>query len=297
MNVLITGGTGFIGSKLVHSLKKRHRLNILTRNPSSWQNEDNVSYHSWDALSGDPVPPAALDGVEAVINLMGENLAAKRWSTQQKQKLEASRIAGTRHLVDSLKQPLKVFISAGAIGIYPVKGQDIITEETPPGNGFLADLCRHWEEEIKHLQQCERIVQLRIGVVLGKEGGALKKMLTPFRLGLGGVVGSGSQIMSWIEVDDLVHLIRSTLENSAYTGVYNAVSPLPISNREFTKALGQALNRPTLFPVPATVLKILMGEMASLVLDSQKIFPQRLIDQNHSFLYPKVEDALKKIID
>ena len=296
MNILITGGTGFVGSRLVESLKKRHRLNILTRNPSAWQNQDNVSYHPWDALSGDPVPRAALDDIEAVVNLMGENLAAKRWTSRQKQKLEASRIAGTHHLLDSLKQPLKVFVSAGAIGIYPVKGRDIITEATPPGSGFLPELCRNWEEEVEKLQQCERTVQLRIGVVLGKQGGALKKMLPPFRLGLGGVVGNGSQIMSWIHLDDLVHLIVSALESTAYMGVYNAVSPYPISNREFTKALGHVLNRPTLFPVPAALLKVAMGEMSSLLLDSQKILPQRLSEQGHSFLYPKIENALKHLV-
>ena len=137
MNILITGGTGFVGSRLVDALKKRHRLAILTRNPPARQNRDNVSYYSWDALSGEPVPPAALDGIEAVVNLMGENLAAKRWSPRQKQKLEASRIAGTRHLIGSLKQPLKVFVSAGAIGIYPTNVHDTITEETSSGKGFL----------------------------------------------------------------------------------------------------------------------------------------------------------------
>ena len=297
MNILITGGTGFVGSKLVNSLKKKHRLVILTRNPSSRKNEDNISYYPWDSLTGDSVPDEALNGIEAVINLMGENLAARRWSFRQKQKLEASRITGTGHLIDSLKRPLKVFISAGAIGIYPVNGHETITEQTPPGSGFLADLCQNWEMEVKKLQQCERTVQLRIGVVLEKGGGALKKMLFPFRLGIGGVVGNGSQVMSWIHLDDLVHLITCALENSAYTGTYNAVAPHPISNREFTNALGAALNRPTLFPVPAILLKMAMGEMSTLLLDSQKIIPQRLLEQGHSFLYPKIEDALKNISD
>ena len=295
MNVLITGGTGFVGRRLVDSLKKNHRLVILTRNPSQQQNEENVSFRFWDALSGDPPPQKALENVEAIVNLMGENLTSKRWSPRQRQKLEASRIAGTRHLTKSLNQPIKVFVSAGAIGIYPVNQEKTITEETPPGEGFLADLCQNWEKEVKKIQLCDRTIQLRIGVVLEKGGGALKKMLPPFRLGLGGRIGNGLQMMSWIHLDDLIHLIVSALENTSYRGIYNAVAPHPVSNGEFTEALGRTLKRPTLFPVPTPILKMIMGDVSSLLLDSQKIVPQRLLEQGHSFLYPKIDDALKHL--
>ena len=295
MNILITGGTGFVGRRLVDSLKKNHRLTILTRNPSKKQKDKNVSFCPWDALSGDPVPPEALDGIEAVVNLMGENLAAKRWSPRQKQKLEASRIAGTHNLIKSINHRIKVFVSAGAIGIYPADKEEIITEETPPGNGFLAELCKNWEKEVQKLELCDRTVQLRIGVVLEKTGGALEKMLPPFRLGLGGPLGNGRQIMSWIHLDDLIRLIASALKNPSYAGIYNAVAPHPVSNGEFTKALGRTLRRPTILPVPAPILKILMGEMSSLLLDSQKIVPRRLLEQGHSFLHPQIEDALKHV--
>ena len=294
MKILITGGTGFVGRRLVNTLKKKHQLVVLSRQEKK---EDDVSFYSWDALSGDPVPSEALKGIEGVINLMGENLAAKRWSPRQKKKLRDSRIAGTRHFLDSLNHRLKFFISAGAIGIYPVNQYESITEETPPGDGFLSELCQNWEKEVKKLQLCDRMVQLRIGVVLEKGGGALKKMLTPFRLGLGGTIGSGRQMMSWIHLDDLVKIIVSAVENDSYQGVYNAVAPNPVSNKEFTKALGKALRRPTLFPVPAAILNMLMGEMSQLLLGSQKILPQRLLDQGHSFLYPNMEDALKNITD
>ena len=297
MNILITGGTGFVGQRLVATLKEKHKLAILTRDAFGRENKGSVSYHTWNPLSGEPVPEKALAGVDGVINLMGENLAAKRWTAWQKQKLEKSRVLGTRNLINSLNLPLKFFISAGAIGIYPVNRAETITEQTPAGKGFLAELCQNWEKEVKKTQVCERTIILRIGVILEKGGGALSKMLFPFRMGLGGPIGNGRQIMSWVHLDDVVHVIASAVENTSYNGIYNVVAPEPVSNKEFAKALGRALGRPAFLPLPKAVLEVMMGEMSSLMLDSQRIVPQRLLDQGHKFLHPKIDSALKTVKD
>ena len=299
MKILITGGTGFVGQRLLAALDKHHLI-VLTRKPEDQPQKSNIAYHRWDALSGEKIPPEFLEGVDGIVNLMGENLAAKRWTSKQKEKLELSRIAGTRALVNSLEEhlstPLKVFISAGAIGYYPVNLEETLTEQTPPGETYLAKLCSEWENEAKKLGKAQRKVHLRIGVVLERGGGALSKMLPPFRLGLGGPFGSGKQIVPWIHLDDLVHIIVSALEDTRYQGIYNAVSPHPVSNCELSKTLGQLLSRPAILPFPAMAAKILMGEMATIVLDSQKVIPQRLIEQEHRFLYPNLEGALKQIL-
>ena len=240
MNILITGGTGFVGRKLVEALCQntgQHRISVLTRWPENQPAKEGVSFYYWNALAKEPIPIEALAGVEAVVNLMGENLAAKRWSAKQKQKLENSRIEGTRTLLKSLEEnlanSLKVFISAGAIGYYPVNRQEILTESSPAGTTWISQLCFDWEAAGENLTRCARKVTLRIGVVLGCEGGALAKMLLPFRLGLGGPIGGGQQTMSWIHQDDLIYLITSALQDSRYRGVYNAVSPLPRQQQGF----------------------------------------------------------------
>ncbi len=292
MRILITGGTGFVGTRLINRLLGlEHTLCLVTRNIQRVKHKfpSKIEWIEWDALRQE-FPKDQLQGpLDGIINLMGENLANKRWSLAQKTKLRNSRIQSTQKLVSALiKAELNpaFFIQASAIGLYPVNQETTIDENSPKGSGFLSDLCHEWEQTLNALPDSTRKVILRIGVVLGPEAGAMNKMLFPFRLGLGGPVGNGRQMMSWIHVDDLTKIIQTATEDPSYRGVFNAVSPGPASNREFTKALGKALKRPTLFPVPPLALRMMMGEMACLVLDGQTILPKALEQKNFSFGHP-----------
>ncbi len=297
MKVLITGGTGFIGKRLVDLLSKKSDIEIAVLTRGSAKNIGKVNYYHWNPENN--IPHGAIHGVDALINLMGENLSAKRWTDSQKKVLENSRIKNTSLLLNALKaenQGCKLIISASAVGIYPKNADREITEDSELDTDFLADLCKNWEGQINLFKECPRKVILRFGVVLGKGGGALSKMLPIFKLGLGGKLGEGSQYMSWIHIDDLVDIIISALNDESYRGVFNGVSPNPVTNLEFTKTLGKILHRPTIFPVPKFVLKIVMGEMASIVLDSLKVTPKNLRRVGYHFKYPTIESALSEII-
>jgi uncharacterized protein (TIGR01777 family) len=303
MHILITGATGFIGKTLSKKLlAEGHQLTILTRDKNSvpdFLKNSNIRIFEWADTSILP-PPESILGINGVINLIGENIAAKRWSNEQKKVLYDSRITATKNLTSLINQnsitPLDFFISASAIGIYPINHNEALNEDSELGEGFLADLCKSWEAAASTILETERIVIIRTAVVLESSGGAFKKMLPPFKLGLGGPIGDGSQIMSWIHSEDLVNIYINAATNKHFKGIYNACAPFPVNNRHFTKVLGKVLHRPTIFPVPALFLKILFGEMSSIILDSQKIISKRLSDENFKFKYESIELALKNLL-
>ena len=296
MKVLITGGTGFIGKKLVEVLSKKEEIEISVLTRGSTKNFGKVNYYHWNPENN--IPGAALEGVDALINLMGENLSAKRWTDKQKKLLETSRVKNTGLLLQALKKtnhPCKIIISASAIGIYPKNTDRELNESTELDTDFLGDLCKNWEDQIKFFNECERKVIVRFGVVLGREGGALSKMLPIFKLGLGGKLGSGEQYMSWIHINDLVNILIEALFDKRYKGIFNGVAPNPVTNQEFTKQLAKALHRPAILPVPAFALKLLLGEMSSIVLDGSRVVPQNLKNLGFVFKYPIIDLALAEI--
>lgn len=302
MRILVTGGTGFVGQRLVKKLHAEgHEIVILTRNPDKARLKESTdaTFHRWDGISED-VPPEALKGVQAVVNLMGENIANKRWSDAQKRKLEKSRIDATKKLVEAIEnnctEPLEVFISASATGYYPTNSGKVLDEDSQGGNGYLAKLCKDWEEATSGLTKAKRKIISRTGVILGPESGALNKLLFIFKTGTGGPIGNGSMMMSWIHVEDMVKAIYEWLTESKYNGIYNMVAPNPVSNKVFTKALAKAIRRPALFPVPPFMLKLIMGEMSTIVLDSQNIVPRRLLDDGFKFNHPDIEGAMMDLV-
>ncbi len=302
MKILITGATGFVGHELTKRLlTEGHEINVLTRDISKAKKifpDDRVKAFLW--TNNLELPPLeSIEGINGVINLMGENIGAKRWSADQKIKLKQSRVDSTLNLVklldDNLKSPLDFFISASAVGIYPVNKPSTLNEETPAAHSFLADLCAQWEEASSKLTKSKRRVLIRTAVVLEKDDGALKKMLPPFIIGLGGPIGDGNQMMSWIHRDDLVNLYLAAVANENYNGVINATAPNPVNNFDFTKALGHALHRPTIIPVPTIPLKLAFGEMSTVILDSQAVISKRLPELGFQFKYPTINQALDAI--
>ena len=300
MNILITGATGFVGknlcSKLIH---EGHNIKILTRNKNNHNKmaKQNITFVEWVNPESDIPPKEAFKDIDAVINLMGENLSEKRWSKSQKEKIFNSRVHGTKNLIKGIEEhcekPLDSFISASAIGHYIVNQPETLTEDSPKGEGFLADVCDEWEKASQTLTKAKRLIKIRIGVVIGDDGGILKRLRPIFNLGLGGPIGSGNHVMSWIHIDDLSDLFIEALKREDFEGVINGVSPYPVTNKEFSKSLGKVLKRPVIFPVPPLALKVAFGEMSSIMLDSQKIISQKLNDLNFTFNFPKIEQALQ----
>lgn len=297
MRILISGATGMVAKALMPHLEG-HEIFKLVRKPSGAGNEI-----IWDAETGfSAVEETKLSDFDAVINLAGDNIASGRWTPEKKKKIRNSRVLGTRNLMEALKRrnvKPKVFISASAIGFYGNRGDEILTEESPSGEGFLPDVCKEWEAEAKRAEELgARVVLLRIGIVLAKEGGALQKMLPPFKLGIGGVIGSGNQWMSWIALHDLTRIIVFALEKDNLQGPINCTAPNPVTNQEFTKTLGKVLSRPTFIPVPSLAIKFLFGEMGeTMLLEGCRVLPKRLQEEGFEFLYPTLESALRKILD
>ena len=285
MKVLVTGATGFIGKELIKKLNANgHEILVLTRNSDSAKFR--IPVHC-EIVTWDPekysLSPIVLKGVDAVINLAGEGIADGRWTPKRKRTLTQSRVLSARRLLDAISymnSKPKVFLSASAIGFYGDQGDQLLNEESAKGNGFLSEVCQSWENETLRAKDLGiRTVALRIGMVLGHDGGALEKMLPPFQLGVGGKLGSGTQWMSWIHIHDLVEMMAFSIENPSADGIYNAVSPNTVRNREFTKTLGQILKRPTLFPVPKLILKIVLGELSELLLGSQRVISRKISDR------------------
>jgi uncharacterized protein len=297
MNIAITGASGFIGRRLMKALAAGdHKLRVLSRHAGT-NLPPGVQLFVWDAMKSQP-PEESLQGVDAVIHLAGEPIA-QRWNDEVKQKIRDSRVTGTRNLVQALSTSSArpaVLICGSAIGYYGSRGDEVLTESSAPGSGYMADVCVAWEKEADLAESLGiRLVKLRTGVVLGANGGALAKMLSPFKAGMGGKLGHGDQWMSWVHLDDLVGIIQHALENPV-RGPVNGTSPNPVTNADFTKALSHAISRPAVMPLPAFTLKFMFGEMAEVMLASQRAMPRAAEAAGYQFRYPDLEPALANIL-
>jgi len=272
MNIAVTGASGFIGKRLMASLGKEARPVSLRGN-----------------LDG-------LAGADAVVNLAGEPVA-QRWTKSAREKIRSSRVDGTRRLVDAMRaSPPRVLVCASAVGYYGSRGDDLLTESSPPADGFLPGLCVEWEREaLKAEDFGVRVVCLRNGLVLG-HGGGLDKMMLPFRLGLGGKIGDGKQWMAWIHIDDAVGLIEYAISSFRLRGPVNATAPNPVTNQEFTRELAHALHRPAILPVPKFALDLLYGDMAQIVYASQRVIPEAALGAGYQFRFPKLDGALRVLM-
>ena len=296
MKVAVTGSSGLIGSSLVSYLSKKDIVvsKILRENPEdddiSWKPEDG----DWNS--------AFTGGVDGIVHLAGESVASGKWTRKKKEKIRNSRIEGTKRLFEhilKLPTPPSVFVCASAIGYYGNRGVEFLNEGSPRGTGFLPDVCLGWEEATESVSKAGiRVVNVRFGIVLSKDGGALAKMMTPFKIGMGGKIGSGTQYMSWIAMDDVTGAIYHTLITESLKGPVNVTAPNPVTNKEFTTTLGEVLKRPAVVPIPAFAAKLAFGEMANdLLLASTKVAPKRLSDSGYKFQYPELENALKHVLD
>lgn len=299
MKALVTGATGFVGPWLLRLLDNPV---VVTRSPDRARHLlGNLAgpIYKWNPMK-DPLSPEALDGVDVVFHLAGESVAEGRWTKEKKSRIRDSRILGTRHVVQGMSQSSQkpaILVSASAVGFYGDRGDEELTESAQPADNFLADVCVEWEREAMAAQQHGvRVVSARTGIVLGSHGGALSKMLTPFRLGLGGPLGSGKQWMPWVHVSDLARLYVHAAETGSIHGPMNAVGPHPVRNSEFTKALGRQLHRPAFMPAPYIGLRILFGEFAQILFDSQRVIPKVATDSGFTFNYPEIESAFRDIL-
>ena len=294
MRVVVTGGTGFLGRALVASLLgKRHEVVVVTRDPARAKSPAGARPVAWSGLA------EAVDGAGAVVNLAGETIA-QRWTPAAKARIVGSRAEAAAKVGEAIraaKAKPAVLVNASAVGFYGDRGNEELTEASGPGTGFLAETTVAWEEAARRAAPAGvRLVLLRTGIVLGEEGGALSKMLLPFRLGLGGPLGSGKQWMPWIHRDDLVSLLAATLEDSRYQGPVNAVAPAPVTMGEFAATLGKVLRRPAFAPAPAFAIRAAMGEMASLVLDGQRVVPATASALGFRFGFESLEPALRDLL-
>ena len=291
--ILISGASGLIGSVLASALESHgHEVTRLVRRPTGSGNE-----LQWDPMH--EVSPELVSGFEVVIHLSGESVAG-RWTAEKKRRIRESRVVSTNNLSRALAKaetPPRTFICASAIGYYGSRGNEILTEESPPGSGFLPEVCREWEGATESAERVGiRTVNLRFGIVLSRQGGALKEMLLPFRLGLGGKLGSGRQWYSWIHIDDVVSGVMHILAAPIVTGPVNMTAPNPVTNADFTRALAAALNRPAIFSVPTFAAKLAFGEFAEEgLLASARVIPKRLGDRGFEFRYPELGPALAQL--
>jgi hypothetical protein len=301
MKVIVTGSTGLVGRALVRSLlADGHEVTRLVRGDSQGFRAPGTAAVHWDPSRGEIDAPA-LEGHDAAVHLAGENVGEGRWDDEKKRRIRESRVKGTNLLAGALAglgaKP-RVLVSASATGFYGDRGAEILREESASGTDFLSEVCREWEKGTLPASQAGiRVVHLRIGVVLSGEGGALGKMLTPFKLGVGGKIGSGSQYMNWITLEDLIGVVRRAVEDENLRGPVNAVAPQQVTNEEFTKAIGRALGRPTLFTMPAFAARLAFGEMAdALLLASTRVEPARLKEAGYEFKHPEIEGALRSVL-
>ncbi|UGS37474.1 TIGR01777 family oxidoreductase [Capillimicrobium parvum] len=298
MKITISGASGLIGRRLVKRLRDRgDDVTVLTRDPARGQSLG-VPAVAWDPSAG-PAPASALAGRDAVVHLAGENVA-QRWTDDAKQRIRRSRELGTRNLVAGLAaaDPApRVLLSASAVGIYGGHGDERVPESTPPGHGFLAEVCVAWEREARAAaERGTRVVLVRTGVVLDAEGGALGRMLPFFKLGVGGPVAGGRQYLPWIHADDVTGIYLTALDDDEWDGPVNATAPEPVTNRDFSHALGRALRRPAFAPVPALAIRTLYGEMAEIVTEGQRAVPERTQALGYTFAHPQLDEALRSAL-
>jgi len=297
MKILISGASGLVGTNLIPTLKTHDVYKLVRKTP---QSADEIE---WDAEKGfAESEQAKLENFDAVVHLAGDNVASENWSKEKKRKIKESRTVGTKVLVDALKQcenPPKHFISASAIGFYGDGKDEILDERSAKGAGFLPEVCDEWEIEANRAEDFgARVVCMRIGVVLAKDGGALEKMLTPFKFGVGGTIGSGEQWMSWIALADIISIVHFFLDDENLRGAFNLTAPNPATNADFVKTLGHALSRPTLLPLPAFAVRLMFGEMGeTLLLQGARVLPKRLEDAGYQFKFANLEEAMKSVLE
>lgn len=297
MDFTLTGASGFIGKRLLARLRASgHGAHVLGRRPVA-----GAGFSQWDASSGSPPPAEAFRGADVIFHLAGEPVA-QRWNDAVKQRIRDSRIGGTNALVDTIgllapEERPKVLVAASAIGYYGDRADEVLEENSSPGQGFLPEVCVAWENAANKAAGLGlRVVLIRIGIVLGADGGALEQMLPIFRMGAGGQIGSGKQWMSWIHVDDLVSLLLTASENSRYSGAVNGTAPQPVTNAVFTKELAGALGRPAIVPVPTFALRAMYGEMAGMLTGGQRVLPSAALSLGYRFQYPDLAPALESIL-
>ncbi|MEY3203727.1 MAG: hypothetical protein RLZZ21_58 [Planctomycetota bacterium] len=300
MKALVTGATGFVGPRLLRLLDKPV---VVSRNPD--RAKQSIGHLAgrivrWDPLEGPP-PPEAFEGIDVVYHLAGESVAGARWTAAQKARIRDSRVVGTRHLVQGIAQAAvkpATLVSASAVGYYGSRGDEELTESATPADDFLARVCVEWEREaLAAADLGVRVVTARTGIVLGSgSGGALAKMLTPFKLGAGGPLGNGRQWMPWVHVADLARLYVHAADHGEIRGPMNAVAPQPVRNSEFTKALARQLHRPAFMPAPYLGLRLVFGEFAQVLFASQRVIPQVALDTGFAFQYPDITSALREIL-
>ena len=300
MRVLINGATGLIGTSVCRSLSSGdNQIVALSRSSGKAASLPGIETHQWDPQTGPP-PRATFDGIDAVVNLAGEPLDAHRWTDEQKKRIRDSRIVTTRNLVEGLRSADRkpaVFVSGSAVGFYGDRGNEELDETSAEGSGFISEVCQAWEREASHAAELGiRVVQVRTGVVFSAAGGALKKMVTPFKLGLGGRLGSGKQWFPWIHIEDIAGIFRHAIVTSSFDGPINAVAPGAVTNAEFTRQLARALHRPAFMPVPETALRVLMGEMAEVLFASQRVVPKAALASGYQFRYPQLAPALAGLL-
>lgn len=295
MKILVTGASGLVGRALVPLLTAEgHEAARLVRSAPG------AGDVPWDPDAG-TLGAEALEGFDGVVHLAGENIASGRWNTEKKRRIRESRVRGTRLLSETLaalERPPRVLVSASAVGFYGDRGEDELTEASPAGTGFLSEVCREWEAATEAAEEKGvRVVHARLGIVLSRRGGALAKMLTPFRLGVGGVIGNGRQYMSWVTLDDAAAALGHLLAADTVTGPVNVVAPAPVTNREFTATLGRVLRRPAVFPVPGFMARLAFGEMAeALLLASARVKPEKLLDSGYAFRHGSLTEGLRHVL-
>jgi uncharacterized protein (TIGR01777 family) len=299
MRALVTGATGLVGQRLFRQLDSAVALSRSVASACDLLGVDADRVFAWNPTESLP-PIAAFAGIDVIFHLAGESVAKGRWSEAKKKRILDSRVVGTRHLVDqiaNLTTPPPLLISASAVGFYGPCGQDVLDEESPPGDDFLSDVCVQWEAEAERATEAGlRVINPRIGIVLSTAGGALKEMLTPFKCGLGGRLGKGQHWWPWIHIDDLVKTLLFMASTPELSGAYNVTAPNPVTNLTFTKTLGRVIKRPTCFPMPPFMLRLLVGEFAEVLMASSRTEPSRLLDAGFSFDFAELEPALRDIL-